>query len=45
MNGKLQDQEFLSSTDMILNPGIDYVPSEAYHLVHDQLISKLRKEE
>ena len=43
MNGKLQDQEFLSDTDLILNPGIDYVPVEAYQIVHDQLISKLNK--
>ena len=43
MEGKMKDEEFLSDTDIILGPDVDYDPQAAYQLVHDQLIVKLMK--
>lgn len=40
---KLQDEEFLSDTDIILGPDVDYDPQAAYQIVHDQLIVRLMK--
>ena len=42
MEEKLHDGEFLSDTDMILKPGTDYRPEEAYRTVHDNLIVRLK---
>ena len=44
MSEKLQDEEFLTDTDIILGPQVKYDPQEAYKLVHDELIVRLIKE-
>lgn len=38
---KLQDEEFLADTDMILGPGVKYVAAEAWRKVHDELVARL----
>lgn len=38
---KLQDEEFLADTDMILGPGMEYVAAEAWRKVHDELVTRL----
>lgn len=43
MEEKLLDEEFLSDTDMILNPGLEYNPVEAWQMVHNELIMRLMK--
>ena len=44
MSEKLQDEEFLTDTEIILGPQVKYDPQEAYKLVHDELIVRLIKE-
>ena len=44
MEEKLQDEEFLADTDLILGPGVKYEPSSAWAKVHDELVVRLRKE-
>lgn len=41
---KLQDEEFLSDTDIILGPQVDYNPQEAWEKVHEELVMRLMKE-
>lgn len=43
MEEKLLDEEFLSDTDMILNPGMEYNPVEAWQVVHNELVMRLMK--
>ena len=43
MEGKLQDDEFLADTDLILRPGVAYNAPSAWQLVQDELIIKLLK--
>lgn len=38
---KLQDEEFLADTDMILGPGVVYDAAEAWRKVHDELVARL----
>lgn len=38
---KLQYEEFLADTDMILGPGMEYVAAEAWRKVHDELVARL----
>lgn len=44
MEGKLQDEEFLTDTDMILNPSIEYNPATAWEKVKEELVERLIKE-
>ena len=44
MEEKLQDEEFLADTDIILGPQTAYNPQDAYKMVHDNLIVRLIKE-
>ena len=44
MEGKLEDDEFLSDTAMILGPDVEYRPEVAWRLVHDELVVKLMRE-
>ena len=44
MAEKMKDDEFLDDTDIILGPQENYDPQEAYRLVHDKLILKLKKD-
>ena len=44
MESKLQDEEFLTDTDMILNPGLEYNPATAWEKVKDELVERLMKE-
>ena len=44
MEGKLQDEEFLTDTDMILNPGQEYNPTMAWEKVKEELVERLMKE-
>ena len=44
MESKLQDEEFLTDTDMILNPGLEYNPATAWEKVKEELVERLRKE-
>ena len=43
MEEKLQDDEFLADTDMILGPGVLYDAAEAWKKVHDELVSRLMR--
>lgn len=43
MEEKLQDEEFLADTDMILGPGVVYDAAEAWKKVHDELVSRLMR--
>ena len=44
MEEKLQDEEFLSDTDIILGPQTAYDSHSAYKVVHDNLIVRLMKD-
>ena len=44
MEEKLQDEEFLTDTDIILGPQEDYNPKEAWENVHGELVKKLIKD-
>ena len=44
MEEKLQDEEFLADTDIILGPDVEYEPASAWTKVHDKLVVSLRKE-
>lgn len=41
MEHKLQDEEFLGDTEMLLHPDENYNPQEAWKLVRKELIEKL----
>ena len=41
MAQKIEDDEFLGDTEMILRPDEKYSPVEAWELVRSQLIAKL----
>lgn len=41
MEEKLQDEEFLTDTDIILGPQVDYNPQAAWEKVHEELVMKL----
>ena len=43
MEGKLQDEEFLSDTELILNPGVEYNPQVAWDKVKAELVERLIK--
>lgn len=43
MEEKLQDEEFLTDTDIILGPQVEYDPQAAWAKVHDELVMKLSK--
>ena len=43
MEEKLQDEEFLADTDMILGPGVKYDAAAAWNKVHDELVSRLMR--
>ena len=45
MEEKLQDEEFLADTEMILGPGVEYDASVAWKKVHDELVSRLMRPE
>ena len=44
MEEKLQNEEFLADTDIILGPDVEYEPASAWTKVHDELVVKLKKE-
>ena len=44
MEEKLQDEEFLADTDLVLSPELNYEPKEAWQLVHDELVVRLMRE-
>ena len=44
MEEKLQDEEFLADTDLILGPEVEYDAASAWAKVHDELVVRLRKE-
>lgn len=44
MEEKLQDEEFLTDTDIILGPQEDYNPKEVWENVHGELVKKLIKD-
>ena len=41
MEEKLQDEEFLTDTDIILGPQVDYDPQEAWGVVKPKLVERL----
>jgi len=41
MEQKIEDEEFLGDTEMLLRPDENYNPLEAWNLVRSQLIEKL----
>ena len=43
MEEKLQDEEFLSDTDLILGPEVEYDVAEAWEKVHDELVVRLMR--
>ena len=43
MEEKLQDEEFLADTDLILGPEVEYEPASAWTKVHDKLVERLMK--
>lgn len=43
MEEKMQDQDFLSDSQLLLRPGITFNPHEAYEIVKTKLIDKLLK--
>jgi len=45
MEEKLQDDEFLSDTELILGPEVEYEPASAWAKVHDELVVRLMKPE
>lgn len=44
MNGKLQDEEFLMDTEMILGPQVEYAPQVAWEKVKVELVERLNTE-
>lgn len=44
MDEKLQDEEFLADTDLILGPEVEYDAAEAWEVVKGKLVERLRKE-
>ena len=44
MEEKLQDEEFLADTDLILGPEVEYDAVVAWTKVLDELVVRLRKE-
>jgi len=44
MEEKLQDEEFLTDTDFILVPQVEYAPQTAWENVHEELVKRLVKE-
>ena len=44
MDEKLQDEEFLADTDIILGPEVEYEPASVWTKVHDELVVRLREE-
>lgn len=43
MEDKMQDTDFLTDSQLLLRPGIEFDPQEAYELVRTRLIDKLIK--
>ena len=43
MEEKLQDEEFLSDTDLILGPEVEYDVAMAWTKVHDELVVRLMR--
>ena len=43
MEEKLQDEEFLADTDLILGPGVQYDAADAWEKVHDELVVRLMR--
>lgn len=41
MEGKMQDRDFLTDSQLLLRPGIQYDPFAAYEIVRTRLIDKL----
>ena len=41
MDGKLQDEEFLTDTEMILGPQVEYDPQVAWEKVKAELVERL----
>ena len=44
MDGKLQDEEFLTDTEMILGPQVEYAPQGAWEKVKSKLVERLNPE-
>ena len=44
MDGKLQDEEFLTDTEMILGPQVEYDPQVAWEKVKAELVERLNPE-
>ena len=44
MEAKLKDEEFLTDTDIILGPQVNYDSQTAWMKVHDELVMRLVKE-
>ena len=44
MDGKLQDEEFLTDTEMILGPQVEYAPQGAWEKVKAELVERLNLE-
>ena len=44
MDGKLQDEEFLTDTEMILGPQVEYDPQVAWEKVKAELVERLNTE-
>ena len=44
MDGKLQDKEFLTDTEMILGPQVEYAPQGAWEKVNAELVERLNLE-
>lgn len=44
MDGKLQDDEFLADTEMILWPEVEYDPQVAWDKVKTELVERLNPE-
>ena len=43
MEEKLQDEEFLADTDLILGPEVEYEPASAWEKVRGELVERLMK--
>ena len=43
MEEKLQDEEFLADTDLILGPEVEYAAAGAWEKVHEELVVRLMK--
>ena len=44
MDGQLQDEEFLTDTEMILGPQVEYAPQGAWERVKAELVERLNPE-